>query len=594
MLLLLALPGFAGVLVNEVMYNPSGADDGLEWVELCNPGPDPVDLTNYTIESGGASFKKSFTITGGTIEVGGYFLVGSSAGDVTGSFSSNLENGGASADGLRLKAADGTVLDTMLYDGAAGALLDDLGVAGVGAIGVHEGNSLGRWNGTTDCTDTNDSTVDFVEYDAPTPRATNGDPNPPDTGDTGDTGSTSTADCTSLGDLKLNEVLIDADGSDGGKEWVELYNVGSTARDLGGWIVSAASKTTTSVDVELDPGTMIEPGDFLIVGAGGVGSFSSIGNGTGGDAIYLVCGDYLVDAVVYGDDNSDAMYDDFGTAATSLATVPDADVSLARRQDGVDTDLSADDWVASSASTPGAANSTPQCDATGGEGLKVNEVFYDADGSDDGQEFVELYNAGTSPINLEGFTVELATSSWKAAAPFAKGTVLAPGEFLVMGGEAVDNVDVSYTSSIGNGTSGDGVRVLDCTGAVLDTVIYGGNDDDGLEGDGGAVDAVDKVKSGQSIGRYPDGADSDQHTDWFPASPTPGEANIGPDGGGDTDTSTDTANHGGGGNVDPGGCAPDPARPDGAACSTGSLPLHGAELLLVMAALRRRRNVSGA
>src|SRR5262245_5831585 len=35
MLVALFAPAFAGVLINEVVYNLDDADDGLEWIELC-------------------------------------------------------------------------------------------------------------------------------------------------------------------------------------------------------------------------------------------------------------------------------------------------------------------------------------------------------------------------------------------------------------------------------------------------------------------------------------------------------------------------------------------------------------------------------
>lgn len=45
-----------GVVVNEVLYNPSGTDTGFEWVELYNATCEPVDLTNYEITAASGSF----------------------------------------------------------------------------------------------------------------------------------------------------------------------------------------------------------------------------------------------------------------------------------------------------------------------------------------------------------------------------------------------------------------------------------------------------------------------------------------------------------------------------------------------------------
>lgn len=580
MIALLCTSAFAGVLVNELVYDPASSDDGAEWIELCNNGSAAVDLTGWAVEAGGTSFGECFELTAtGSIAPGEYLLVGAGSALWPGSFEPNLQNGGGTADGIRLLDASGAVVDTLLYGGTAGSLTDDGGQAGRVAPEATSGKSIGRWNGAGDCADSDDASVDFSVYDAPTPGTANPDPAP-------DTGAGGEADCSAVGDVRLNELLSNPAGSDDGLEWVELYNRGTVAVDVSGWVVRGATKSTGGSSATLPADTLIEAGGFVVVGSGGIGSVS-LGNGTGGDGAYLECGGTVVDAVVYGDDNSDALLDDFGTAATSLAEVPGEDVALARRADGADTDLSADDWTSASVNTPGAPNQTPQCDPAGADGLRINEVLYDPAEDDATQEFVELYNAGSAPIQLEGFVLEAAKSSWSDNATLPAGATLEPGAFYVVGAGDVSGQDYSAAGlDLGNGTGGDGVRIFACDGTLLDTVLYGGEDDDGLEGDGGATDVVDASGSGASIGRYPDGVDSDQHTDWVPYDePSPGEANADP--GADPGDSGDTGGDDTGATVEP-GCAPNPERPDGG-CMTGVLPLRGLELGLVALLVARRR-----
>ena len=69
-------PALAGVLINEVLYDPTSSDDGLEWIELCNDGA-AVDLTGWTIETAGSSWGECFTLAAGTIANGEYVLIGS-------------------------------------------------------------------------------------------------------------------------------------------------------------------------------------------------------------------------------------------------------------------------------------------------------------------------------------------------------------------------------------------------------------------------------------------------------------------------------------------------------------------------------------
>ncbi len=582
MLLFFVSSALAGVLINEVYYDPNPeGDEGNEWIELCNDGIDPVDLTGWWVEAGGQEFESCFDIPAIVIEPGAYLLLGGTTGDAPGEFSPPLQNGGSETDGVRLVNASGEVMDTVLYDESnTHGLLDDLGLSTSDPVpDVSGGHSIGRWNGTQDCIDSNVSGLDFIDYEVPSPAAAN--PPPPSGGGT-------EADCSTPTDIRLNELLSNPEGSDSGQEWVELVNVGTTARDLSGWVVRGATKATGGTSVSLPEATVLEAGAFLLVGAGGTGSMS-LGNGTGGDGAYLECNGVVIDAVVYGSGNSDALPDDSGAVATLLASVPSEGVSLARRTDGGDTDDSSADWTSSSVNTPGAPNQTPQCSPAGGEGLKLNEVLYDASSDDATNEFVEIVNTGTVAVQLEGFVLEAAKSSWGINATLPSGLSIEPGAFFVIGGGAVSNE--SYTADkldLGNGTEGDGVRIIDCEGIVLDTLLYGGAEGDGLVGDGGATDIADKVSAGTSLGRYPDGADNNVHTDWHPySSPTPGEGNADPGAVPDDTGSSNGSDTG----VDRGGCAPESSRPDGAACATSGLPLGGAELALGVVILwRRRRN----
>ncbi|KXB06852.1 hypothetical protein AKJ54_01025, partial [candidate division MSBL1 archaeon SCGC-AAA382K21] len=38
------------VLISELLYDPAGADDGKEWIELYNPTSNPIDIGNWKIQ----------------------------------------------------------------------------------------------------------------------------------------------------------------------------------------------------------------------------------------------------------------------------------------------------------------------------------------------------------------------------------------------------------------------------------------------------------------------------------------------------------------------------------------------------------------
>lgn len=589
------------IVINELMPNPAGTDnDGdvvTEWIELKNTGTRSVSLDGWTLEWAKSTWT-TFTIPAGTsIPAGGYLLFG--AGGIAVS-TMDLGNASSSADAVRVQCS-GAVVDIVAYgttnsDGfidESGAVLSSL------ASKPSDGASLAR---VPDGTDTNQAGTDFDSVSGGTPGASNGSGGGSDSGDSGggDSSGGGGASCAGAEGVVINEFTPLTD-----VEYVELYNSGSSPVALAGWVLEFGTSTYNK-SVEL-PTATLAPGDYFVFGSPGAATKDveidiDLGNAsTGGDAMRLVCGGTLVDTVIYGDDgasNSDGWTDDSGAVATSMAPYPGSDEAVSRVQDGYDTDVCGTDF-ALSAPSPGASNpytEPPVCETDGVGVVKINELLSNPDSTDTDHEWVELYNAGTEAVRIDGWTLETATSSWGVDYAFPAGTSLAPGGFLVVGGPLVTYADlVSEDLGLGNGTRGDGVRIVDCTGGVVDTVLYGEELGDPLEGDGGSVQIVPEVDEAQSIGRWPDGTDANAAADWkVYSAPTPGSANPDPGSTGG-DTGDDTAGGSGDGETRPGGgCggAPDDSgRPDGGGCAT-VLPLSGGELLIAALAVLRRRRTS--
>ena len=89
------------------MYNPSGGDNGNEWVELFNAGGSAIDLSNYSLGWGGADYLPAIQLVG-TIPSGGYFVIGGPNGgpaagyDQVENFDPNLDNGWLVSGGVAL------------------------------------------------------------------------------------------------------------------------------------------------------------------------------------------------------------------------------------------------------------------------------------------------------------------------------------------------------------------------------------------------------------------------------------------------------------------------------------------------------------
>lgn len=71
------LPQFYPVVINEIMYDISGADEGREWIEIFNSGSQPVDLTNWKFYENQTNH--SLTLGQGSMSLlaGGYAVIAS-------------------------------------------------------------------------------------------------------------------------------------------------------------------------------------------------------------------------------------------------------------------------------------------------------------------------------------------------------------------------------------------------------------------------------------------------------------------------------------------------------------------------------------
>ena len=133
-----ALPGSATALqtlvISEVSYDRAGADNGFEWVELFNPTSAPIDLSGSSLGSAGDNYASSVVGLSGIIEKDGFFVVGGPDSDVTNGsplfdlivdFSPDIQNAGATADGVALFdllpgeiTAASVPLDAVIYGGS--------------------------------------------------------------------------------------------------------------------------------------------------------------------------------------------------------------------------------------------------------------------------------------------------------------------------------------------------------------------------------------------------------------------------------------------------------------------------------------------
>lgn len=180
----------------------------------------------------------------------------------------------------------------------------------------------------------------------------------------------------------------------------------------------------------------------------------------------------------------------------------------------------------------------------------INEFVHDDAGVTDDREFVELYNRASQPVDLSGWRLQGEEGSagglLNGAFTFPAGTILAPGQYLVVGSSLVPNVAFTTTSTspaewLGENVAGsanlpDGLTLRDATGAVVDAVcwnyaVWTATVPSWIEGSGlwGAMQLLDGSAQplvGQlSAQRWLDGWDDDDngkdflHMQWTPGAP---------------------------------------------------------------------------
>ncbi len=158
--------------------------------------------------------------------------------------------------------------------------------------------------------------------------------------------------------------------------------------------------------------------------------------------------------------------------------------------------------------------------------IQIAEVFYDAAGSDEGKEFIELYNGNEYPCDLSGMLVVDGSAT---SCPF----VLPGGSMVPAGGRVViassregfyglfgdypDHAGCSF--SLNN--SGETIRLMKRDGAPVDTVFIAGGTADFPAPAGWCAAGFPSAVSGESVHRAAVPG-TGTCSDWANGPPTPG------------------------------------------------------------------------
>jgi len=255
---------FAQIIINEIMYDLSGTDDKHEWVELRNNGFSPIDLTDYKFNDGDNATNHILNVPpknnsrGSMIlAAGGYALLAGDAAaliadlpNYSGTIIDTVLSLSNTSATLKILDKDGVEISTISYN-------KELGAAGNGRSLEWDGAALKESlvdDGTPGRANSVLNSSSIVSNAAPSvsPVAENtATPSPSTVAQTFDYSQ----------DILINEFLPAP--NDSGKEWVELFNAGSTVINLAGWQIDDADNSTSPQVIPEN--TTIYAGGFLVI-----------------------------------------------------------------------------------------------------------------------------------------------------------------------------------------------------------------------------------------------------------------------------------------------------------------------------------------
>jgi hypothetical protein len=315
----------ATVPLPAVVFNEVESNGGTpgDWAELYNKGTSTVDLSGYVFKDGDDSHNYVLP-SGSTIAPGGYLVLEEAA------FGFGL----GAPESVRLFTPWGVVVDSYSWS-------------------THATTTYGRCPNATGA---------FITMATSTKGAAN--------------------DCSVA--VKINEV--ESNGGTPG-DWVELYNPGTTAVDLSGFIFKDSDDSHAYA---IPQGTTIAAGAYLVLNEA--------------DFVFGL-----------GAPDAARLFAPNGSVVDSYSWTSHAATTYGRCVNGTGS------FITTTSSTKGAAN-----DCSSPSDVKINEV--ESNNGTPG-DWIELYNAGSSAVNIGGFVLKDNDDTHTYTIPV--GTTIASHAFLV-------------------------------------------------------------------------------------------------------------------------------------------------------------------
>jgi len=469
------------ILINEVGWAGTAASSNDEWIELLNPGPEPVDLAGWMLTDGG----DVNVHLRGSLPAYSYLLlertddttISNQAADQI--YTGSLNNSGGT---LELLGPGGEVIDRANGDGGAWPAGNASTHASMERLDGPDGP--GAWRTFTGCWSTGVDAAGVAVNG--TPRSPNSvacatatvapspTPTPTLTPTSGPSPSPTPSAPTPAApqSVLINEVAWGGTLAASSDEWIELFNPSASTIDLRGW------QLTDDGDIHIALSGSLPPYGFLLL------------ERTSDATIADLAADLIFTGGLNNDGESLRLLDPSGTVIDSAngdgggwpAGNGAARTSMERRGG----DDRSGNWgtfpgfggaghdaaghpIGGTPRQPNAVNIPAPTPTSIPSRVVINEALirphYDWEGTGgvtSGDEFIELYNAGGLPVRLLGWTLDDVEGA--GSKPYKlPDTVLPAHGFL--------SFFRSRTHLALNDT-GDTVRLLDPDGRLIDEISY--------------------------------------------------------------------------------------------------------------------------
>ena len=256
------------------------------------------------------------------------------------------------------------------------------------------------------------------------------------------------------------ETIEDPDEAGAYPDWIEIYNPDTTSVDIGGMYLTDTLSIPNmwQIPTNAPTQTTIQPGDYLIIWADGDTTqgptHASFGLGAGGEAIgFFDSQGTQIDAITFGNQNEDESYGRYPNGGAGWQTFDNG------------------------TATPGWSNGGESADT----GILINEIMYHP-GHDEAAfepepielEYIELYNTGTSEVDLGGWRLVDGVQYQMPA-----NTRIAAGGYMVIAANetAFHTAYPSVTNYVGGWTGkltnkGEKITLVNTIGTEIDAVHY--------------------------------------------------------------------------------------------------------------------------